>query len=576
MSGDDMGQATRPGAAWMLRAGIAPKLLAAVVLLALVAGAITGMSYRSLVTAEDSFKRQAAFAENLFNAGRAQSNVLGYSRALEWLATELTPEQRQRWEASMSTEMQRLDHRLAYLDQHLTDPESRRNLGTVKAGLERFRPVQANVMELARTGKLREAAAAVLAVGPIIEEMRTKVREMEDQASHTVDAARDAFIAQAASDRNWALGGSAFGIVVALVLALLIVLRGVTGPLKRLTAQAERLAAGKLDVETEGRARADEVGAIARGLESLRMTAQRARALEAEAAEARAQAERNRARAQEEMADSLERSMGGVTRALAASAAELQATIRTLSVSTDRISEQAGAVANGAGQATGNVQTVAAAAEELAASVGEITRQVAQAAQVAGRAVEEARNTDAVVTSLAEGASRISEVVRLISDIAGQTNLLALNATIEAARAGEAGKGFAVVASEVKQLAAQTAKATEEIGTQITGIQGATDRAVQSIKGIAQVVAEIDQIASSIAAAVEEQGAATREIARNVAEAAEGTNRVAATIGQVTEDVAETTGALGAIRAESDQIARQGEMLSAELGTLLAGLRAAG
>ena len=198
-----------------------------------------------------------------------------------------------------------------------------------------------------------------------------------------------------------------------------------------------------------------------------------------------------------------------------------------------------------------------------------------QAADVARRAVERARETDAAVSGLVEGAQRVGDVVRLIADIAGQTNLLALNATIEAARAGEAGKGFAVVASEVKQLAAQTGKATEEIGQQIGAIQGATEGAARSIRGIAEVVGEIDHIAATIAAAVEEQGAATREIARNVAEAARGTEEVSASIGAVTESVGETTGSLAQLRTTTEALSGQGETLDRAMRRVLDGLRAA-
>jgi methyl-accepting chemotaxis protein len=217
---------------------------------------------------------------------------------------------------------------------------------------------------------------------------------------------------------------------------------------------------------------------------------------------------------------------------------------------------------------------VAAAAEELSASVAEITRQVASSAGVARRAVEEARATDAAVAGLADSAARIGDVVRLINDIAGQTNLLALNATIEAARAGEAGKGFAVVASEVKNLAAQTAKATEEIGGQIGQMQQATNGAVQAIRGIAAIVQEIDGITSAIAAAVEEQGAATREIARNVAEAAAGTEEVSSGVATVRGEVQQTTASLTRLRDSTDEIGRQGEALRGEIGAVAARMRA--
>ncbi len=173
------------------------------------------------------------------------------------------------------------------------------------------------------------------------------------------------------------------------------------------------------------------------------------------------------------------------------------------------------------------MQTVAAAAEELSSSISEISRQVGQSAEIGRKAVDEARHTNDDVQGLADAAQKIGDVVSLITDIAGQTNLLALNATIEAARAGDAGKGFAVVASEVKSLATQTAKATEEIATQIAGMQEATTSAVEAIKRIG----EIDEIATSIASAVEQQGAATQEISRNAQQAAAGTQEVNGNIG---------------------------------------------
>jgi len=274
------------------------------------------------------------------------------------------------------------------------------------------------------------------------------------------------------------------------------------------------------------------------------------------------------------LADTFEREVGAVVDAVATSAERLQDSARDLSSTAATSREEAAAVAEAGGRARGDVQSVAAAAEEMAASVTEIARRVGEAAEVAGRAVAEARATDATVQGLSEAASRIGDVVRLIGDIAGQTNLLALNATIEAARAGEAGKGFAVVASEVKSLAGQTARATEEIGRQIAEMQAATAQAVAAIRGIGQTVERTSEIATTIAAAVEEQGAATQEIARSAAQVAEATATVAGRIEGV-RGAAEATGAsAGAMRDDSGALASQAAALREKAGGFLAAVRA--
>jgi methyl-accepting chemotaxis protein len=274
------------------------------------------------------------------------------------------------------------------------------------------------------------------------------------------------------------------------------------------------------------------------------------------------------------LADSFERDIGGVVEAVASSAERLQASAGQLSAAAETSGREAAAVAEAGGRAHGDVQSVAAAAEEMAASVAEIARRVGEAAEVAGRAVTEARATDATVQGLSDAATRIGDVVRLIGDIAGQTNLLALNATIEAARAGEAGKGFAVVASEVKSLAGQTARATEEIGRQIAEMQAATEQAVSAIRGIGATVERTSEIATTIAAAVEEQGAATQEIARSAAQVAEATQTVASRIAGV-RGAAEATGhSAGAMRDDSGQLALQATTLRDKATGFLKAVRA--
>ncbi|MBP0491586.1 methyl-accepting chemotaxis protein [Pararoseomonas indoligenes] len=275
------------------------------------------------------------------------------------------------------------------------------------------------------------------------------------------------------------------------------------------------------------------------------------------------------------LADTFEAEVGGVVEALAGEVESLRRAAGDVHDTAERSGREAAQVADAAARASGEVGAVAAAAEEMAASITEITRRVAEAAEVAAQAVSEARATDGTVRGLAEGAARIGDVVRLIGDIAGQTNLLALNATIEAARAGEAGRGFAVVASEVKTLAAQTAKATEEISSQIQQMQAATTGAVEAIRGIGETVERTSGIATAIAAAVEEQGATTREIARSAAQVAGGTDTVNQAIAGVRAAAEETGSAAGGMLSATEALAGQTAILREKSSGFLRAVRAA-
>jgi len=250
---------------------------------------------------------------------------------------------------------------------------------------------------------------------------------------------------------------------------------------------------------------------------------------------------------------------------VASAASEMEASAQSMTATAEETNRQSTAVAAASEQAATNVQTVASAAEELSASIREIQQQMATSARIAQQAVEQVDRTDTTVTGLVQAADKIGEVVNLISDIASQTNLLALNATIEAARAGEAGKGFAVVASEVKNLANQTAKATEEIGQQIAAMQTATGDSVQAIRGIGETIKQISEVTTTVASAVEEQGAATQEISRNVQQAAAGTQEVSSNITGVSQAATQTGTAASQVLSAARELAQQGQQLNTEI-----------
>jgi methyl-accepting chemotaxis protein len=259
---------------------------------------------------------------------------------------------------------------------------------------------------------------------------------------------------------------------------------------------------------------------------------------------------------------------------LSTASSELEGTARALSDNAGNTTRLATVVANASEDASNNVQSVASATEELASSVREISAQVQESNRIAASAVTQADETDSRINALSQAANRIGDVIKLITSVAEQTNLLALNATIEAARAGEAGRGFAVVAQEVKALAAQTAKATDEIGIQIAGMQTATQEAVGSIKMISSTIGKISEITSAISAAIEEQGAATQEISGNIQRTAAGTTQVAGTIAEVSQGANQTGAASSQLLSSAKQLSSSTTSLQAEIDGFLTSIAA--
>ncbi len=423
---------------------------------------------------------------------------------------------------------------------------------------------------LAKAGKLDELDAQISTT--ILPLYRTAKQDAEALLKWQIDGARGDYEASQSESQQATITGIG---LLALALGLTSVLgfftlRAVTGPLRRLSGVVKSISQGNynnaIEITTE-----DETAEPLRHLRAM----QTKMGFDLSLIQESAQQQEMRVKRLEKMIGEFDAKVGSSIGVMASAATELETTARSMSAIAEGANRQAMAVSAASSQTSGNVQTVATAAEELSTSIQEISRQVSSSQQVTGQAASEAQTTNAQVQSLAETAQRIGNIVELITEIAGQTNLLALNATIEAARAGEAGKGFAVVASEVKSLANQTAKATDEIATQIRAIQEATGASARAIEGIAGTITKINTIGVAIAAAVEQQGAATGEIARNVQMAEKGTEEVTQNIANVTRAAEETGSAAAQVLGAAGELSKQGETLRAAVAQFLNNIRAA-
>ncbi len=560
---------------WLGAVGIGPKLGIVVGVLSVLAVVLTVLGQHGMASIYEETEAVSVSAELALLGAKTNATFANYVRLVQAMPLARTPAALEDLDRTVAAEHGRLMALVKVLEDRVRFPEGRADITAARGAVEKMEAIDEAVATGVRKGAGADAAAALAQLQAQYDIAAAGFRTITERNETKL---RDEVAGAAATNADIRLSLtviSAAGIVFGMVLASAMIALTVTRPMRAMTDAMTAVAGGNLDIPVPCAGQRDEVGRLAAALEMFKGAGQENRRLHAAQEQERVRAAEERRRSLHDLAASFESSVRGIVDHVLQAADGMRSSAETLAAAADETNRQSAAVAAAAEQASSNVHTVAAATEQLTGSVAEIGRQVTESSTIANTAAQEAERTNETVGSLAEAAHKIGEVVNLINDIASQTNLLALNATIEAARAGEAGKGFAVVASEVKTLATQTAKATEDIQTQVQQIQAVSGSAVDAIRHITGTIARMSEITATIAAAVQEQGMTTAEIARNVREASQGTQEVTHNITSVTQ-AAEQTGELaGGALTSADALNRQAVALREAVDHFIRTVRAA-
>jgi methyl-accepting chemotaxis protein len=560
---------------------ILSKILGIVVLLCGIGAAIAWLGVSALSDLSEKAGVMSTAAKRALLAARANQNVIALNRAEFRSALDPRDDNRLAARDVINAQLKQYQERFDEVSQ-TPDEKAKTLLPGVREAFSAYKSQMDTTLaavDAEKSAKLSDSADKLrdtaMKSRAAAENLQGKMRELADRLNARVEEKSKEAREQYESTSRFLIILAGLGVIIGGALGFIIGQYGIARPIRMIVGVLQELAAGRYQVDIAGLDRKDEVGEVAKTAEVFRENGLAKIRMEAEQKEIEQRSAAQRRQDMLRLADQFESAVGEVIETVSSASTELEASATTLTSTAEHAQQLATVVASASEEASTNVQSVASATEELSSSITEISRQVQESARVASEAVGQARTTTERVSELSKAATRIGDVVELINTIAGQTNLLALNATIEAARAGEAGRGFAVVASEVKALAEQTAKATGEIGQQISGIQSATQESVGAIKDISDTIERLSEISSAIAAAVEEQGAATQEISRNVQQAAEGTHQVSSNITDVQRGASETGSASSQVLSAAQSLSGDSNRLKLEVGKFLTTVRAA-
>ncbi|UPT85604.1 methyl-accepting chemotaxis protein [Bradyrhizobium barranii subsp. apii] len=560
---------------------ILSKILGIVLLLCGIGAAIAWIGVSALSDLSEKADVMSTAVKRALLAARANQNVIALNRAEFRSALDPRDDNRLAARDVINAQLKQYQERFDEVSQ-TPDEKAKTLLPGVREAFSAYKSQMDTTLaavDAEKSAKLSDSADKLRDIAmksrTAAENLQGKIRELADRLNTRVEEKSKEAREQYESTSRFLIILAGLGVIIGGALGFIIGQYGIARPIRMIVGVLQELASGRYQVEIAGLDRKDEVGEVAKTAEVFRENGLAKIRMEAEQKEMEQRSAAQRRQDMLRLADQFETAVGEVIETVSSASTELEASATTLTSTAEHAQQLATVVASASEEASTNVQSVASATEELSSSITEISRQVQESARVASEAVGQARTTTERVSELSKAATRIGDVVELINTIAGQTNLLALNATIEAARAGEAGRGFAVVASEVKALAEQTAKATGEIGQQISGIQSATQESVGAIKDISDTIERLSEISSAIAAAVEEQGAATQEISRNVQQAAEGTHQVSSNITDVQRGASETGSASSQVLSAAQSLSGDSNRLKLEVGKFLTTVRAA-